>query len=238
MSLHRSRRLTRGVAGAAAALLGVVGLSSCESNQPHPGSAAVVNGTSIPTGKVDNTVKAACAYIAFNNLVSTQPQPVALTDLRSNIAGAYVSYQIIAEAAAKLHLVIYPADIAKAASQTTVPPSLSDTDTALLTSFFYQEAKATIEEATISANLNDPNITTSTNVNPQAISSTATAYIKRALSDANVVVNPGYGTWNGAGLVSGSGSLSAPVSSAATSILPAANGQTDPTNLPPSQVCG
>jgi hypothetical protein len=117
-----------------------------------------------------------------------------------------------------------------------MPTGLSDSDKKVLTGFFYKQAKAQVQQAVIGAHLKDPSVTTSAGVGMSSASD-ASSYVVGKLKAADVDVNPQYGEWNGRTVATASGSLSDPVSSAATSLL-TAQGNTNVENLPASMVCG
>lgn len=246
MSLRSGRwsASRRRVTAVTATLAGVLLVSGCTLDL-HPGVAATVetmsdqgasHTTTVQQNSVDDVVVAACSYIEASNNLSTQPQQIALVDLRANVLNAMIGFQVIDNAATDLGLDINPADVEAAVQVGTLPPGISEDDQAILNSFFYDEAKATIQQATIGAHLKDPTVTSSTGVD-QAKATDAQSFIHDQLASAEVDVNPSYGAWNGTSLDVASGSLGDPVS-AATTLPTDTNGNTEVSKLPPTQVCG
>jgi hypothetical protein len=229
------RRLTsrRGMAAVAAAAVGVLALSSCDS-QIHPGAAAVVDGTRIEQDQIDDTATALCSVIVANPSSRQSALPT-FADLRSSLTGFQIQV-VAADAVAEAEgLTIYPADVEKLAAQFTLPP-LSDSDTEVITTYVDDLARFYVTIATINAHAADSGVTDSAgqDVSPNNPPPVPDALTER-LKNGDVSVNPMYGVWDGTNVTAGSGSLSALVSSEPVpSGAPAGD---PPTDLPPSQVC-
>jgi hypothetical protein len=219
---------------AALAVVAALGLTSCGSNL-HPGVAARVNGTSISEGQVDDVTQALCAYLKLaNDQGAQQQQQYPRSSIRSATAlGNLIYMQLMNSLAESRHLTALPSDIQAAASQTPIPSGLSKSDADALRTFFYGFAKAQVQQSTLAANLRNPDKTTSEGLTPGAVSGSEPV-LKDWSEKADVDVNPAYGVWDGSQVQPGSGSLSEPVSSAAT----AAAGGKDVSSLPADQVCG
>lgn len=230
----RARRPAKAVAWATVA---AVCLAGCGADL-NPGRAATVNGTTITQGEVDDLVRAACAYIEINNETSPQPVPQALADLRAILTSNLISFDLTGSATEELGLTILPASVDAIAGQTPLPDGLSDDDVDLLRTFFNNGAESQVAQATIGAHLNDESVTTSADVTPKDAAGAAD-YIQQYFDDADVTVNPAYGSWDGSAVTSASGSLSDGVSEGAKArIQTPESGPADPSELPPSQVCG
>ncbi|MGI8576899.1 MAG: SurA N-terminal domain-containing protein [Nocardioidaceae bacterium] len=218
--------------------LAVFAMAGCGTSL-HPGTAAIVNGSSIPQSRVDGLVQAACQYIQLNRIAGhtgTQPN-TAMASLKSTFAQSLISFQLTDKAFSNLHLSVSDASVAKvvAAGSVQLPAGLSDTNKELLTTFFHNSAKFQLEEAVIGAHLKNPAVTNADHVQ-QSDQTAAAGYLHTFITHQSVSVNPSYGRWTGQAVTPGSGSLSVPVSAAAKQPFP--NGSTSATDLPPSQVCG
>jgi hypothetical protein len=221
----------RRFAGLAAVL--VVVLTGCGANF-HPGEAAIVDGTGISSGSVDDLVLAACDYskqgrVSQGGAVPTQ----SMARLRFSITQALIQFILNDKAARQLGVTVSDAKIAAVAGAATMPRGVSASTRKLLTTFFHESARAQLQQAVIGAHLRDPKITTADAVTQDDLKAAA-PYLKKFAAKQHVVVDPSYGRWNGTALVAASGSLSVPVSvkpggtDAATAVK----------DLPPSQVCG
>lgn len=242
-----SRRGSRGrvLATAAAAFAGGLLLSSCGSDL-HPGTVATVNGDDISRNSVDDLVEAACHYIAKNS-EDGQSAELTVATVRANVAGAEIAFRLVDSAADELGLTMRDSDIEAVASQTPEPEGLSEGDTDLLTQFFYDSAKAQLQQATIGAHLKDSGVTSSAGVSLDSVTD-STEFIRDYFDKADVDVNPLYGSWSGTDITAGSGSLSRPVSARAKALSPAetdapTNGLTPPaesasSDVPDNQKCG
>lgn len=234
-SVGGRRRMSAGLAAVA-----VLAVSGCGSTNLHSGSAAVVDGTPISQSQVDKMVLAACSFVKQQRLAAGQAQvgqPVA--SLRTNIANSYIDFILDSRAARKLHISISEAAIARFPS--SIPKGVSEADRARLQQFFHQTARSRLEEAVIGAHLKDPSVTTPdkvTRANLEALATAARNYLARFRANQNVTVNPVYGMWSGTTLQPASGSLSDAVSASAKKWLSLRGGGGQPSDLPPSQVCG
>ncbi len=217
------------------AVVAALAVSSCTF---HPGSAAVVNGTSISQRTVDDLVGAACDYITLlgqKNSGASQPRPVSF--FKHLFTQSYISFGITAKAARELRVSVSPAAIAKLTDQQPLPAGLSAGDREKLTAFFTGSARAQLQQEVIGAHLNDPAVTTADNVS-QADLPAAKPYLATYERKQSVQVNPAYGSWNGQRLVDTDGSLSVPQSAVAGTWLRLRQSSSDTTGLPANQVCG
>jgi hypothetical protein len=211
----------------------VVVLTGCGANF-HPGEAAIVDGTGISSGSVDDLVLAACEYSKQGRLSQGGAVPTqSMARLRFSITQALIQFLINDKAARQLGVTVSDAKIASVAGAATMPPGISGSTRQLLTSFFHESAKAQLQQAVIGAHLRDPKITTADAVTQDDLKA-ATPYLQKFAAQQHVVVDPSYGRWNGAALVAASGSLSVPVSTTPGG----AGAATAVKDLPPSQVCG
>lgn len=219
------------VAGSLAASL----LTGCGADI-HPGSAAVVNGEAISQNTVDDLVLAACDYSKAVRLEQGGAEPSqSMASLRSALAGALIQFRITDLAASELGVSVSEAKISEVTSGGTMPPGLDSESRELLDGYFYDAARAQLQQAAVGAHLADPEVTTADNVSPDNVTA-ATDYLNKYAARQDVSVDPSYGSWNGSELVSGSGSLSDPVSTTPAAV---AGAQADAVaDLPPSQVCG
>lgn len=234
-TVTRARPSRRRLVGVAFAVFALAGCGT----SLHPGTAAIVNGSAISQSRVDNLVQAACQYIALGRVAKhsgNQPSTAMIT-LKSTIAQSLISFALTDKAASDLHLSVSPAAVAKVVkvSSPPLPAGLSDTNKALLTRFFDDSARFQLQEAVIGAHLKNPAVTNADHVQ-QSDQQAAAGYLATFIANQSVSVNPSDGHWNGKALTAGSGSLSAPVSSAAR--LPPPTSPTAVADLPPSQVCG
>jgi hypothetical protein len=237
--IHRSRSAGRRHAVRAAALAAVVALalSGCGTDL-QPGVAAKVrapsadDATSITQSHVDDVTRALCGYLKTGGSGNQLPVAVA----RSNTALNYLVFFNLMDALAdERGLTMRPSDVASGAAQFTVPDAMSGDDRDILTQFFDDFAKASLQQATLAANLQSGQ-TTSAGVDISATSG-AEPTIKAYFDKADVEINPADGVWDGFNVTAASGSLSDPVSSAAAAAKSAID-DNDVSNLPPSQVCG
>jgi hypothetical protein len=225
---------------AALVVVGALAVTGCD---VHPGSAAVVNGTSISESKVDNLVLAACAFIKVGRIKSGGQTPgQSMASLRQVILEDLINFQITREAAARLHLTVSEAKIGEASANQPIPASLSSSEREQLQQFFRASSVAQLHQAVIGAHLQNHSVTNADNVTTNNVSRLVSAsqkYLRTFSEKQDVVVNPKYGAWNGHNLVDVNGSLSAPASEAAKHW--AALRRVDSSSvegLPPSQVCG
>lgn len=214
-------------------------LTGCSSVDLHPGQAAIVNDDiKISASDVDDTVMAACSYIEISAEGNDQAQPLAISDLRSNLTTTKVLTPLYEQLIDDLGLTIRPADISKLTGQNPLPDGLSQQDQDILTDYFYDLAVLQLSQALIGSNATDPTITNSSQLTTDE-SAAGADVITAFLEEQDVEVNPQYGSWDGANVATGSGSLSTPVSDAAQPLqADPETGATDVSKLPPSQVCG
>jgi hypothetical protein len=225
---------------AAVAVAAALGLSGCGADL-EPGAAATIQhdgvdqagalDTTIDEGTVDDLAGAFCDYIGEANKSSQQPQQVPVATLRSEILGALIAFKLMDSLVDSRGLTIRDSDVA-AATKTlspTLPPGLGDSEKDLLSRFLDDSARATLEQSTLAANLSDSGTTTSEGVQPGAIAG-SDGVKNQWFKDAQVEVNPSYGTWNGTTVDGASGSLSDLVSGGSPTA--------DPGSLPRTQVCG
>lgn len=233
-----SRKKRRGIA--VAALVGAVVLSSCTF---HPGQAAVVNGTNISQGTVDDLVHAGCSIFEANRKTNGGAAPATSTSyLRHLFTLNLISFKIIDKAASQLHLTVSPAAIARITSSQPLPGGLQGVDRERLTGFLEMSTRADLQKAVIGAHLKDPSVTNADHVQPGQISDSV-KYLHTFTLQQHVSVNPAYGTWSHGQLLDTDGSLSAAQSQSARRWLTLRAENTDGTGqnadqLPTSQVCG
>jgi len=209
----------------------------------HPGQAAVVNGDRISQSSVDDSVQAACAFLEVSNAENPQATGIAITDLRSSFTGAFVSVEIFRELLDERGLTVTPADIARTASQNTIPDELDEDDAELLQTFFDDIAEISLSDALVQANEADSSITDSSQLTGDEQSDPGSTVVTDFFAAQDVEVNPQYGQWDGEWdgnpVTFASGSLSKPVSDTAQPLVPdPQTGNTDTSSLPPTQVCG
>lgn len=229
-----SRRTKRRIAGLA--MVVALGVSGCTF---HPGSAAVVNGTTISQSNVDDLVLAACDFTELvnrKNPSSAQARPVSY--FKHLFTQDLISFEITAKAAREMHLSVSPAAIAKITSQQSLPDGLSAGDRDRLTEFFTGAARSQLQQAVIGAHLKDSSVTTADNVTPDDVTA-ANKFMAAYTRKQSVQVNPAYGSWDGHRVGDTDGSLSVPESAAAgTWLRLRQNNASGATGLPPNQVCG
>lgn len=233
-----SRKKRHGIA--AAAVVGAVVVSGCTF---HPGQAAVVNGTNISQGTVDDLVHAGCSFFKAQRMQSGGAAPATSTSyLRHLFTLNLISFKIIDKAASKLHLTVSPAVIARITSSQTLPDALQGTDRERLQGFFKMSTRADLQKAVIGAHLKDPSVTNADHVQPGQINDSV-KYLRTFTLQQYVTVNPAYGTWSHGQLLDTDGSLSAAQSQSARRWLTLRAENTDGSGqnadqLPRGQVCG
>jgi hypothetical protein len=232
----RRRALPAAVLGLVAALA----LSGCGADL-QPGAAATVKhdgvegagavDLTIDEGTVDDLTSAFCSYITEANKTAQQPQQIAQSTIRYQLLNALIAFDLMGSLSDSRGFTMRPSDIAAAAAQGSppLPDGLSDSDKDLLTQFLNDTAVATLEQSVLAANLSDSGQTTSEGVTPGATSG-SDGVKNQWFEQADVKVNPSFGTWDGKQVVAGSGSLSNLVSGGGASA--------DPSTLPSTQVCG
>lgn len=222
-------------------LVGATGLvlSACTADI-HPGSAAVVDGTSISESRINTLVTAGCAYETEMGKIDPQTYPVlSISSLRANFVNVLIRNQLARDAAAKIGgLRVSQDQVMKFAAGNTIPPDLAEPEKSQIKDFFMESAETDLLVALIGAHLKDDTVTDASNVQ-QADLDAGQKYLTTYAKTADVSVNPSLGTWNGTTLEPGSGSLSVlavtPTTPEAIPGQPAAN---PATTLPPSQQCG
>lgn len=222
------------LAGATAVLL-----SACTADI-HPGSAAVVDGTSISEGSIDTLVQAGCAYETEMGKIDRQTYPVlSISTLRANFVNVLIRNQLARDAAAKIGgLHVSQDQVAKFAAGNTIPPDLEDPEKSQITEFFKNSAETDLLVALIGAHLKDDTVTDASNVQ-QADLDAGQKYLATYSKDADVSVSPSIGTWNGTSIEAGSGSLSVlAVTPTTPQVVPGQPAPNPAETLPPSQQCG
>jgi hypothetical protein len=231
------RRPLRGRVLVAAGAVAVL-LSGCGNVDLNPGQAAIVNDEKISQSTVDDTVTAACHYIEISSKDNPQAQPLAISDLRSNLTTSKVLTPLYADLIDELGLTIRPADVEKLAGQNPLPDGLDEEDEEILTEYFQELAVLQLSQALIGSNATDPTITDSSQLTTDE-SAAGADVVAEFMKKQDVEINPQYGSWNGANVAFESGSLSTPVSDAAQAPeIDPETGAKDVSDLPPSQVCG
>jgi hypothetical protein len=206
----RSRSLSSltGLGFGAAALV----LSGC-STDLHPGMAAIVDGTTITQGSIDDLVDAACVYTKEYRKQDDRVQPVKLADIRASFVTGEVQSAITQNVADDLGLTVGQAQVEETAVQSvnSIPDSVPDDDRDVLTDYFDKQAETSILQAVIGKHQQDDSVTDGSQVTSDEIQATK-PFMKPYFEKADVDVNPSYGQWNGSTLDKGTGSLSLQVS--------------------------
>jgi len=231
----RTRRLGIAVAGC----VGVIALSGCSM---HPGQAAVVNGSDISQGSVDDLVHAGCNFFAVQRAQSGEGTATPISFLRNLFTQNLISFKIIDKAAAQMHLTVSPAIVAEKSQNQSLPAGMNPEDRRRLREFLLRSTRADLQQAVIGAHLKDPSVTNADNVTEDQIDD-AKPYLKQFTLKQHVSVNPAYGTWRHGELLDTDGSLSAAQSAPARRWLEKRQANSDGSGdgvegLPPSQVCG
>ncbi|HET7172725.1 MAG TPA: hypothetical protein VFI30_00420 [Nocardioidaceae bacterium] len=204
----------------------------------HPGAAAVVDGTTITEGHVDNLVLAACEFTRLDRIAQGGNSPsTSVAALRSAIANSLIQFELDGRAASALGLTVHQAAMSQLASSINLPGGLDSSAAQLLRQYFTASARAQLQEAAIGAHLKNPKVTSADQATP-AEEQASRGYLDNYARRQNVAVNPSYGKWNGTQIVRASGSLSDPVSSAALAWKQAAAADTPPPGTPASELCG
>jgi hypothetical protein len=201
----------------------VLALSGCSAGF-HPGNAAAVDGTTISESSVDDVMDAACAYTEDFAKQNAQVQKLDRVEYRGVFLTGMIQAAITDEIATSQGLTVSDAQVESTAvtSVNSIPDSLSDSETDALTQYFEDQARSSIQQALIGKHADDPSITNGSQLTSDEISADKphmTTYFK----EADVDVNPSYGTWNGTSIDSGTGSLS--VLAAGTTPAPSDNQQ-------------
>ena len=145
-----------------------------------------------------------------------------------------MAFELVGNASDGLGLTIRPSDVETIAAQSSVPEGLDERDTELLKDFFYSSAKAQLQQAVIGAHLKSSGVTSSEGVSLDSVTD-SDDYIRDYFSNADVDINPLYGTWDGTNVTAGSGSLSDPVSDRAKALSPTEQEQTPSGDLTPTE---
>jgi len=116
-------------------------------------------------------------------------------------------------------LTVSPAQVEQAAVQSvnSIPDAVPDADRQVLTEYFDQQAETSILQAVIGKHMQDKSVTDGSQVTPDEIAASK-PFMQTYFEEADVDVNPAYGSWNGTTLDKGTGSLSLRVSK--TNTLP------------------
>lgn len=216
---------------AALGLAASLAITGCDQSF-HPGAAAVVDGTTISEDQLDDVVTSVCNYLEIANETSQTPSTPTFAELKASFLGVYIQLEVVRGMLDSMGLTVNDADIEALASQFTIPPELDDDDAQVIDDYLRAQAENQLGQATIAAHLDDPSVTDSSDVDPQAVQG-ATKAVAAAMDEADIEVNPSFGTWDGQGVTAGSGSLSTLVSQPE----PADGEPADTSDLPPSQVC-
>ena len=238
MTVRRSSRRARTPRLAGLAALTAISLAGCGSDL-HPGTAAVVNGTTISQDSVDDLVSAACDYSQVLRELSGGLDPtLALGSLRTSLTEALITFQLSDEAADELGLTVSNAMVTKVASGNDMPSELDDHTAEVIGDFFRDAARSNLQQGVIGAHEQDDSVTTADKVTQADVTAGAT-YLRKFAKKQDITVDPRYGTWDGSTLKTASGSLSDPVSdSAKQATVAPAEGENPAAGLPASQVCG
>lgn len=200
----------------------VLALAGC-STDFHPGSAAVVNDTTITQGQVDDITDAACAYTAALRETDTRYPQLGLADLRSSIVIGLVQEEITQQVADEQGLSVSDAQVNQIAVQNvnSIPDSVPDDQREALTSFFDDQARSTVLQALIGKHADDPTVTNGSDLTSDEIAAETKPWMKKYFEAADVDVDPSFGQWNGTTLDPGTGSLSQPASTAKSELTAA-----------------
>ncbi len=212
MTLTSRVLTTLGIGAAALALTGC-------STDLHPGNAAVVDGTSISQGQIDDLTGAVCSYVVGVNQQGGQPQDLGIADLKSSLTSTVVQFEITRHVADQLGLTVSQAQVDAQTARFGLPTGLDASDQKLVEGYFDEAAEATILQAVIGAHLKDERVTSGTDVTQEQIDANK-PFMDTYFEKANVDINPSYGTWNGKSIDPGTGSLSVQVDTP-TASLPA-----------------
>lgn len=234
--ISTSRRRTLCLAGG---WLVAVTMTGCGTDL-RPGLAAIVNKTSITEEQIDDLSAAACAYtVSARKAGGTDDgkPSLVISELKSSLLDSEIAFQLTDEAADRMGLSVSQAQIDQAARQQTMPDDLPAQDAAVIEAFLHDAAENHLQQALIGVHLRDPSRTTVKSATQHDVDA-AKAYLTKYFAAADVEVAPSYGTWDGAKLSPGSGSLSDPVST--TQSEQPVPGQPNPAleSLPVSQLCG
>lgn len=193
-------------------------LSGC-STDLHPGSAAVVDGTNITQGSLDDLVDAACTYTKEFRKQDARVQQLNLAEIRATFVTGKVQAEITKKIADEQGLTVAPAQVEQAAVQSvnSIPDAVPDADREVLTEYFDQQAETSILQAVIGQHMQDKSVTDGSQVTTDEIAASK-PFMQTYFEEADVDVNPAYGSWNGSTLDKGTGSLSLRVSK--TNTLP------------------
>ena len=200
--------------------IGVIALvlSGC-STDLHPGSAAVVEGTNITQGSLDDLVNAACTYTKEFREQDARVQELNLAEIRATFLTGEVQAEITRKLAAEQGLTVAPAQVEQAAvrSVSSIPDTVPEDDRQVLTDYFDEQAETSILQAVIGKHRQDKSVTDGSQVTADEIAASK-PFMQTYFENADVDVNPEYGSWNGSTLDKGTGSLSLRVSK--TNTLP------------------
>lgn len=229
-----TRGISRRLRAAAAGLVATTAVSGC---MFHPGSAAVVNGSTISQSTIDDLVVAGCGFFKAQRMTQGGATPGTSTAwLRNVFTGGLITIKILDKAADQLHLTVSPAAVANATQ--TLPSTMSSHDQEVLGAFLADSARSQLQRAVIGAHLKDSSVTSAEGVTPDDIPAAA-KYLRAFTARQHVEVSPAYGTWSGTTLADSDGSLSKAQSADARKWLALrADNQQSVTGLPASQVCG
>jgi hypothetical protein len=135
-------------------------LSGC-STDLHPGSAAVVDGTTITQGSVDDLVNAACTYTKEFRRQDARVQQLNLAEIRSTFVTGMVQAEITRTIADEQGLSVSDAQVDEAAVQSvnSIPDSVPEADREVLTNFFDKQTETQILQAVIGKHQHDESVT-------------------------------------------------------------------------------
>lgn len=234
-----SSRTSRLVVCVVAASVVALSLTGCGTDL-RPGLAASVNQTSITEEQIDELSAAACVYTASAQQAAGTDDgkpSLVISELKGSLLGSVIAFQLTDEIADQMGLAVSEAQIDKAAQQQATPDGMPTREGAVIEAFLRDAGENQLQQALIGAHLRDPSITTVESATQDDVDA-AGDYLTKYFAKADVEVAPSYGTWDGSRLVTGSGSLSDPVSTkAAEQPMP---GEPNPAleSLPASQLCG
>jgi len=216
-----------------AAAVAVAGLVLGGCGGVNPGAAATVDGVTIPLSEVDAMARAFCAAdIASAKLQDQPPTPRDTAEYRNRVLGTLMNAELASQAVDDLDI-----DVPASAAESDLTQfeelfaMMSDDETSALTDYIGVFSRLDASTRAIGSEQGGQEVA----ADPEAAIAAGQEYLAERAADADIELDPRFGTPDDGQIVGGSGSLSVPADDEDAASASTAGG-TD-ADAPASQVC-
>jgi hypothetical protein len=207
----------------------------------HPGSAAVVDGVSIPDSRVTHVVDAFCSsVVAQQHAPGGNAQNVPVPYLRRLLLGYLVTFQLADDYFRAHGLTLRPAAVDRL-GQPPTQPGLSVLQQGRRTEFLLAYQRYAFQLSTIGANLKNPSVTSLSSY-VKSTQQAGLTELEKWAARQHISVDPSFGVYKNLAIAPRSGSLSVAQSTFAKRLAQLGSAQTITDSigitLPRDQICG